>query len=270
MGQRVAPAQVGDDQHHVRISPANLLNLGDDCRDGPAGRPSARAASPTPGARSRVPTDGAAESRKCSLPDICRASSDRCRSGSSTTLTPSTSRPVQFPGNALGRPLRQRDRQAIPARVGRIRPADWRCSPRCRIRATGRRKPGSENSGRETRAAWQRSASAAPIGSATSLTQYCRRFSSLIGSRRKSRLVDVRVGVEDPLRQPRLEMFEPKRPIDVGVLPNVVQRDGIHGLGLGWPSRGCCPRDRCRVSVLGRRPSVLPAQGNALGKRMRC
>ena len=36
----------------------------------------------------------------------------------------------------------------------------------------------------------------APIGSLTSLTQYCRRFSSVIVYQPEPRLVDVRVGVE--------------------------------------------------------------------------
>ena len=46
----------------------------------------------------------------------------------------------------------------------------------------------------------------------------------------KMRLRDVRMGVEDALRQPRLKMFEPKGSIDVGIRPNMMQRNRVHSL----------------------------------------
>ena len=80
-----------------------------------------------------------------------------------------------------------------------------------------------ENSRPGKTISWHRWASAAPIGSMTSLTQYCRRFSSRQALEAEPRLVDVGVGVEDPPRQPRLQVLLPEGAIHVGVVPDVVQ-----------------------------------------------
>ena len=158
---------------------------------------------------------------------LVAAGRDRGRSGRSTP-----SRPRLAAGPIL-RPARSADHCGRTT-ASRYQPrrthssADSRCRPRCRIPATACRSQGTKPCGRETPISWQRWASAAPIGSITSLTQYCRRFSSLAFLEAESRLVDVCVGVENLGRQPGFQVLVPKGPIDVGVLPDVVQRNRIH------------------------------------------
>ena len=82
----------------------------------------------------------------------------------------------------------------------------------------------------------------------------------------KPRLVDVRVGVEDLRRHPGFQMLLPKGPINVGVLPHVVQRNGIHGSTVlaFSAAKGCRYRSQQRL-VAGpdrdRGRNVLPSGG---------
>ena len=183
VGQRVAAAHVGQHQDDVWILPADLPDLGDIGRTGEASglRDVERHPGPPPIEQLQLMGREEVEDARFEVPvPRRRVVADECI----VHLYAERVGQVQLARHALGRPLRPDHGQAIPPALGarlleaRVAPLDVEVQegePECQA---GDLAPGNT-------IRWQRSASAAPIGSATSLTQYWRRRSSVISSTRK-------------------------------------------------------------------------------------